>query len=457
MIKKLLLCVLDGVGYSEKEEFNAVKLAQTPNLDRLFLEEKWVLLRAHGSSVGLPDGQMGNSEVGHITMGAGKVIKQDITRISEFLAEKKIGLTGKIHIISLLSDGGVHSHISHLQKIIEQLNKQDIFLHLITDGRDTAPKYALDLLSQLGHKEKIGTICGRFFAMDRDKRWERTEKYLKILIDPNHIADPYQHIVNSYQQNIEDEFIEPIACNGFNGIKEGDTVLIANFRADRAKQICYLLAKHLNNLNRYSLTKISEYFTPLVKEDGENYVSLGEYLSRIGAKQLRLAESEKFAHVTYFFNGGKEEPFPNEERIIIPSPKVDTYDQTPQMSGYEITEKLIEAIKSEYYDFILVNYANGDMVGHTGNLDAAIKAVEVLDECLGKVIDGCKTHNYQLVITADHGNVEEMADYGGEKITSHSTNAVPFIVCSDQKIDLSNAKGLADVAGIVMKLMNIGD
>jgi 2,3-bisphosphoglycerate-independent phosphoglycerate mutase len=458
MKKKLVLCILDGVGYREEKDFNAVKLANMPVWNSLMARCPWSLLRSDGEYVGLPSGQMGNSEVGHMTIGVGRVIKQDISLISDFLDNDyhEDLLAGKnLHLITLLSDGGVHSHVSHLKLLLEKTPSKNIFLHLITDGRDTEPKKVLEFLREikpyLSDRVKIATICGRFYAMDRDQRWERTESYYEILSNPHVFNQAEDYIEQSYSQGLTDEFIKPSACHGFDGIQSGDTLLLMNFRADRVKQIAKLLASN-ENYFRFSFTEVSEYFTPLVKRQPVIHC-LGEYLSSLGLRQLRIAESEKFAHITYFFNGGVESSFPGEDRLVIPSPKVRTYDLTPAMSSREITTKLEEEITKDYYDFILVNYANGDMVGHTGNLEAGIESMQILDECLGVLVNVCKKMNYHLLITADHGNVEEMS---GKRVTSHSTNPVPLIIASCQKEDFGIKNGgLVDVSMTLLSLMGL--
>nr|ARW60147.1 phosphoglycerate mutase [Laurencieae sp.] len=488
----IILTILDGWGYSEDIKGNAIKLANTPTIDKIWSNFPKSLLSASGEDVGLPKNQMGNSEVGHTTIGAGRTINQDLVRIQksidneEFFNNTTINTIcqnisnrkSQLHIIGLCSDGGVHSHINHLKALI-QITKNyqhNTCLHLITDGRDTKAKIALKFLDQITEKIKnysttnICTISGRYYSMDRDCRWSRTEQAYKILTEDNHIKSKknYRELIEKYySDNISDEFIPPTRIHQ-GSISNNDGIIFFNFRPDRIRQLVQCLAKP--NFKGFSTKKIDNLiFATFTTYDSnlklptvfptQNYNNfLGEIISQYNFKQLRLSETEKYAHVTYFFNGGIEEPFPGEDRELIPSPKVNTYDIKPEMSAHQITESLINAIDKNVYKLIVVNYANPDMVGHTGNLEATIKAIEVTDTCIKKVLDKVQEAKCSLIITADHGNADYMIDKNDQACKSHSTNPVPFILINKENTKsylLRKNGNLSDIAPTILDLLQI--
>ena len=496
--KVTMLMILDGFGINESEEANAVKLAKTPNIDLLMKKYPTTKIMPSGLAVGLPEGQMGNSEVGHTNIGAGRIVYQELTRITksiedgdfftneEFVAaiENCKKHNSKLHILGLVSDGGVHSHNRHLYGLLEMAKRRDfenVYVHCFLDGRDTPPasgeNYIMDLQEKMKEKGigKIATLSGRFYSMDRDKRWQRVQKAYDAMVKGEGIksANPINAIENSYQKEVFDEFVEPTVITTADGetpiakIEENDSVIFFNFRPDRAREITRAIVD--KNFNEFDTKKMDTYFVcftsydetmPNVhiafkKEQIKN--TLGEVISSHGLTQLRIAETEKYAHVTFFLNGGEEKQYPGEDRILVPSPKVETYDMQPEMSAYEVTEKVVKAIESEKYNCIILNYANPDMVGHTGSLDAAIKAVEAIDECVGKVVKAINEKHGNLLITADHGNCEQMVDYiTGEPHTAHTTNPVPLIVISEKEnIKLKGDGKLADLAPTILDLMNI--
>ena len=496
--KVTMLMILDGFGINEQEEGNAVKLSNTPNIDSLMKKYPTTKIKPSGLAVGLPEGQMGNSEVGHTNIGAGRIVYQELTRITKsiedgdfFSNEEFINAienckkhNSKLHILGLLSDGGVHSHNRHLYGLLEMAKRRDfenVYVHCFLDGRDTPPasaeNYIMELQEKMKEKDigKIASISGRFYSMDRDKRWERIKKAYDALVNGEGIksANVINAIENSYQKEVFDEFVEPTVITSADGetpiakIEENDSVIFFNFRPDRAREITRTIVD--KDFNEFETKKLNTYFVcftsydetmPNVhiafkKEQIKN--TLGEVLSNRGLTQLRIAETEKYAHVTFFFNGGEEKQYKGEDRILIPSPKVETYDLQPEMSAYEVTEKVVEAILSGKYDCIILNYANPDMVGHTGSLEAAIKAVEAVDECLGNVVKAINEMHGNLIITADHGNCEQMIDYAtGEPHTAHTTNLVPLILVSEnQNIQLKSEGKLADLAPTILDLMNI--
>nr|YP_009293685.1 phosphoglycerate mutase [Rhodymenia pseudopalmata]AOM64367.1 phosphoglycerate mutase [Rhodymenia pseudopalmata] len=487
----IILTILDGWGYSENIKGNAIQLSETPTLDKIWKEYPHTLLKASGEDVGLPLNQMGNSEVGHTTIGAGRTINQDLVRITksiennDFFTNSKIHAIlqstekkkSKLHIIGLCSDGGVHSHINHLLALIEiaKQYKPDICLHIITDGRDTEANIAKKFIEQimLAIEEtkniKICTISGRYYSMDRDCRWSRTEKAYKTLVEDNmsHPIDPLDVIESNYRQNISDEFIPPIRINQ-GAISDNDSIIFFNFRPDRIRQILHSLAKKTFKGFSVKTIKALEFLTfsqydanlniPAVFPPEKHKKFLGEIISSHGFKQFRLAETEKYAHVTYFFNGGTEEPLPGEDRELICSPQVDTYDLAPEMSAYKLTESALNAIKKNTYKLIVINYANSDMVGHTGNLEATIKAVKTIDQCIKKLIQEVEHVKGTLIITADHGNAECMIDEENKPCKSHTTNLVPFslIEYSNSNIYHLRQHGcLADIAPTILSLFNI--
>ena len=495
--KLTMLMILDGFGDNPNKDGNAIKLAKTPNIDKLMKKYPNTEIRTSGLAVGLPDGQMGNSEVGHTNIGAGRIVYQELTRITksiedgdfftnpEFIAaiENCKKNHSKLHILGLLSDGGVHSHIRHLFGLLEMAKRrdfEDVYVHCFLDGRDTPPasaeSYIIKLQDKMAEKGigKIASISGRFYSMDRDKRWERVKKSYDALVNGigNKAGSAIGAIEDSYQKEVFDEFVEPtIICNGDTPvaqIEQNDSVIFFNFRPDRARQITRSLVdpefdgfETKKDLNLYFVCFTSYDETmPNVhiafkKETLKN--TFGEYISEKGYTQLRIAETEKYAHVTFFFNGGEEKQYPGEDRILVPSPKVETYDMKPEMSAYEVTDKVLEAISEDKYDVIILNYANTDMVGHTGSLPAAIKAVEAVDECVGKVVKLVESKQGNMLITADHGNAEQMIDYKtGEPHTAHTTNPVPLIlVTANEKLKLKNDGKLADLAPTMLDLMNL--
>ena len=495
MDKKLtMLMILDGFGENENEKGNAVKLANTPNIDKLMKTCPTTDIYTSGLNVGLPDGQMGNSEVGHTNIGAGRIVYQELTRITKSIEDgdffsipefveaiencKKNN--SKLHIMGLLSDGGVHSHIRHLFALLELAKRrdfEDVYVHCFLDGRDTPPASAENYIMQLEEKikekkkKKIASISGRFYSMDRDKRWQRIQKTYDALVKGvgEKSSSAIAAIESSYQKEIFDEFVVPtVITNGESPIatiENNDSVIFFNFRPDRAREITRTLVD--KEFNEFETKKMNLYFVCMTpydetmpnvkvafkKERLEN--TFGEYISNLGYTQLRIAETEKYAHVTFFFNGGEEKQYKGEDRILVPSPKVETYDLKPEMSAIEVTDKVVEAIESEKYNNIILNFANPDMVGHTGNLEAAIKAIETIDECVGRVINAIDKVNGTLLITADHGNSEQMIDYKtGEPHTAHTTNPVPLILYGMENVTLNSGK-LADLAPTMLDIMGL--
>ena len=493
----ILLLIMDGYGLNPKKEGNAIAQAKKPNLDKLFKSYPYTTLGASGLDVGLPEGQMGNSEVGHLNFGAGRVVYQEITRIDKAIQDKtffensvltetmeQVKRRGtSLHLLGLVSDGCVHSSLNHLYallRIAKEKKVKKVFVHAFLDGRDTSPTSGIGFIQQLLDKfkeygiGKLATVGGRYYAMDRDKRWERVQKASQAMVygEGKQTNDIISAIKESYNNKITDEFVVPIVvCDDKNHptgkIKKDDMGIFFNFRADRARQFSYALTdKNFKEFPRPNDMTIDLVNLTLYDEKLKTKVAfppikmtnvLGEVLSKQGEKQLRIAETEKYAHVTFFFNGGEEKPFEGEDRILIPSPKVPTYDLKPEMNAYEVTERVIKEIKKEKYDFCVLNFANPDMVGHTGILSAAIKAVETVDECVGKVITAVKEVRGIAMVTADHGNAEMMIDPdSGETFTAHTTNRVPFaLVMDDSKGSLRSDGRLADVAPTVLYLMNI--
>ena len=464
----LVLCILDGVGIN------------TDGLKIPFIERNLkdgYLLKATGSAVGLADGQMGNSEVGHITIGAGRVIKQLLPRIDNTIANHSLmnmiqpllGANNTIHIVGLLSNGGVHAHIDHILYIIKQLKGvHKIFIHAITDGRDTPPKAAMQFFDQLipllDERCKLATIIGRYYAMDRDNRIDRTLLAYNAIIKgeaEQYFTDIKSCIEDFYMHNITDEFFKPSCIKQYPGLQQNDTIILCNYRADRMRQITQMLHESTcKNINIISMVDFFDKKLPTIKSIFSNKIvhnTLGEILSQNNKQQLRIAETEKYAHVTFFLNCGTEVPYIGEKRILIPSPRIATYDLQPEMSAYIITNKLCAAINSKIYDFICVNFANADMIGHTGNMQAARQACDVLNECLEKLVQTTSNNNCILLITADHGNIEQMFDItNNQPHTAHTLNPVPLICIGNNIIKLTNGMhGLQDVAPTVLKLLNI--
>ncbi|GAA0744629.1 2,3-bisphosphoglycerate-independent phosphoglycerate mutase [Clostridium oceanicum] len=495
--KPVLLMILDGFGISDKVDGNAARQAKKPNLDKILEKYPHTKLGASGLSVGLPDGQMGNSEVGHLNIGAGRIVYQALTRITKSIedgdffenkalnkaADNALKHNSALHILGLLSPGGVHSHMNHLKAILDFAKKKNIekvYVHGFLDGRDVAPssakEYIQDIEDYMKEKEvgKLATISGRYYAMDRDNRWERVELAYNAIVkgEGEKASTAIEGLERSYHDNKTDEFVLPTVItedgNPIAEVKNNDSVIFFNFRPDRARELTRAINdKVFDGFKRDTLdlefVTMTEYDSTLENvevafkpETLEN--TLGEYVSEKGKKQLRIAETEKYAHVTFFFNGGVEKPNKDEDRDLIPSPKVATYDLKPEMSVYEVTDKLLERLDQNEHDMIILNYANPDMVGHTGVMEAAIKAVEAVDECLGKVVNKVLEKDGTVFITADHGNSEEMIDYStGKPFTAHTTNLVPFVHVSNN----SENKGLrdngilADIAPTMLEVMNL--
>ncbi len=480
-IQKTVLIITDGIGYKPNSACNAFEDATKPTFDKLLATVPKTLISTHGLSVGLPEGQMGNSEVGHMTIGAGRVMYQDLVKISLAIEDKTIEQnealnstlekSDRVHIIGLLSDGGVHSHIEHiigLAKLAKDRGKR-VFLHLITDGRDVSPTSAKEFVKQIesicDNDITIATIGGRFYTMDRDNRWDRVQKGYSAIVKatPSISLDIESYIDKSYQAKIYDEFIEPIALNGYSGIKEGDSVIMANFRADRVREITTVLGdesfkefdREYIPLNIVTMTQYDASFPyPVMfkKEAPKN--TLAEVISNAKLTQLHTAETEKYAHVTFFLNGGVEEPFIGESRVLIPSPNVRTYDIKPEMSAPEVGEAVRNGMDEEY-DFIVVNFANGDMVGHTGDYEAAKRAVNAVDEQIGKILERAKEKNYAIVLTSDHGNCEEMCDGEGHRLTNHTVGKVWCYVIANGVTTLREGGGLNNIAPTVLKIMGL--
>jgi 2,3-bisphosphoglycerate-independent phosphoglycerate mutase len=478
--KKTVLVITDGIGYSPKREYNAFHAARKPTYDRLFREVPHSLIDTFGLSVGLPEGQMGNSEVGHMSIGSGRVLYQDLVKISLALEEgtfshnevfaSLLKTSKRLHLIALMSDGGVHSHIDHIMGVAEIAHEEgkDVWLHLITDGRDVSPTSAnlfLHTVNAHGYPNiRIGSLGGRFYAMDRDNRWERVEKGYNAMVCANPLSEQSvaDYIENAYAAGETDEFITPSAFEGYEGFKEGDAVLTLNFRSDRMRELTAAIGdKEFSGFNRTfvptHLATITQYdknfpFPVLFPKDAPTN-TLAEVISNAGLRQLHTAETEKYAHVTFFFNGGVEEPYENETRVLIPSPQVKTYDMQPQMSAPEVGDVVLKAM-DEGYDFVVVNFANGDMVGHTGNFEAAVRGVEAVDEQLGKIVETAQKNGYAMVLTSDHGNCEEMRDDAGNVLTNHTVGKVWCFVMDDN-VKQVHPGALNNIAPTVLKLMGL--
>jgi 2,3-bisphosphoglycerate-independent phosphoglycerate mutase len=491
-----LLIVLDGWGIREEISYNAIKLAKTPNMTFFEKNFPFTTLQASGLHVGLPDGLMGNSEVGHLNIGAGRIVYQDIVRISRAIQDgsffsnpvfkdvfdfaKKNG--GKVHLLGLLSNGGVHSSFEHLEALIDLSARRgfsNLFVHAFLDGRDTPPKSALSFIEALERKMAhvgvgaIASVSGRYYAMDRDKRWERLEKAYRALVLGEGLKAPsaMEAVQQAYARGESDEFVLPtLICKGEKPlacIEDGDGVIFFNFRADRARQLTAALTRAdfqgfklpQPKIAFCSMTEYDASFSTSVAFPTENLVNtISEVWSKEGLKQFHIAETEKYAHVTYFFGGGREKPFPGEDRLLIPSPKVPTYDLKPEMSALEVTQACLERIYAKTYDCIVMNFANADMVGHTGNLDATIKAVEVVDHCVGQLVNAVLSQGGLIVITADHGNAEIKFDPAtGQASTAHTTNPIPFIFVADDFRGFKLREGgiLADVAPTILEAQGI--
>ena len=480
-IQKTVLIITDGIGCKPDSSCNAFKDAQKPTYDKLLKEVPKTLISTHGLSVGLPEGQMGNSEVGHMSIGSGRILYQDLVKISLAIEDGTINdnqalnstleKSNRVHILGLLSDGGVHSHIEHIMGIAQLAQNRDkkVFLHLITDGRDVSPSSAQHYIEQIeticSENISIATVGGRFYTMDRDNRWERVEKgYNAIVLSKESTTlSPTEYIKESYSSKIYDEFLEPIALNGYKGMKENDAVIIANFRSDRVREITTALGvkefdgfeRDFLPLNIATMTKYDASFDfPIMfsKEVPKN--TLAQVVSDAKLTQLHTAETEKYAHVTFFLNGGVEEPMIGESRVLIPSPDVKTYDMKPEMSAPEVGDAVRTGM-DEAYDLIVVNFANGDMVGHTGNYESACLAVSAVDKELGQIIKKAKEENYAIVLTSDHGNCEEMKDNEGNILTNHTVGDVWCYIITNDTVKLKEGGGLNNVAPTVLSIMGL--
>ena len=495
--KPTLLMILDGWGLRPADSANAVTQARTPVLDDLLGTYPHTLLQTSGEAVGLPDGVMGNSEVGHLNIGAGRIVYQDLLRIDMAIEDgsffdnpalnsaidNTIEKHSALHLIGLVSDGGVHSQLTHLFALIDlakRKNQTRVYVHAILDGRDTAPDGGRNYVRQLqDHLDKTGigtiaSICGRYYAMDRDTRWDRTEQAYRLYTagEGHTDSDPVEAVASAYARGETDEFVKPIILKTVEGktacIGDADAVIFFNFRADRARQITRAFTQeNFDGFQRQARPKLSEYVCMTLYDEGFNLPMafepehlkgiLGEVVSSHDLCQLRIAETEKYAHVTYFFNGGEEKPFEKEDRCLVPSPRdVPTYDHKPQMSALAVTEEVLRRIASDRYDFIVLNFANMDMVGHTGVIDAAIIAVETVDQCVGRIVKAVRDKNGAVLITADHGNAETMREPGGKPHTAHTTNPVRLILVDDQKKHSRMETGvLGDIAPTILGLMGI--
>lgn len=493
MKKPVILMILDGfgVGLEAEKRGDAIKAAKKPNIDKLFAENPVTKIGASGLDVGLPDGQMGNSEVGHTNIGAGRIVYQELTRITksiedgEFFENEALlkavdnaAQEGKaLHIMGLLSNGGVHSHNTHMYAIVELAKKKgvkNVYVHAFLDGRDVPPTSGKDFVEECANKlkeiglGKIATVMGRYYAMDRDNRWDRVEKAYSAMVygEGNKACCPVKAVEDSYANDVTDEFVVPTVCEENATVKPGDSLVFFNFRPDRAREITRTFVdpefKGFERKNGFfpltyvcmtqydaSMPNVEVAFKPQSLKN-----TIGEYISNKGMTQLRIAETEKYAHVTFFFNGGVEQPYEGEDRILVKSPAVATYDLQPEMSAYEVTDKLVTAIKTGKYDMIILNYANCDMVGHTGVFEAAVKAVEAVDECVGKVVTAIREMDGVALITADHGNADKMIDTDGSPFTAHTTNLVPFCVVG-YPCELREGGRLADIAPTMLKIMGL--
>ena len=493
MNKKVILMILDGWGISPNPEVSAIDKANTPFIDSLYKNYPNATLRTDGLNVGLPEGQMGNSEVGHMNLGAGRIVYQDLAKINLAVQNNTLSKEEElvkafayakqnnkpVHLLGLLSDGGVHSHINHVYGLIDAANDaglKDIFVHAFTDGRDVDPKSGLDFVSSLeeflkNKNGKIASVTGRYYAMDRDKRWERVKLAYDAIVngEGEHSKNLQESIKKSYENNVTDEFIKPIVAVDENNkpvatLKDGDVVIFFNFRTDRGRQLTQVLSQqdfheqNMHKLNLYyvTMTNYDNTFQAvhvIFEKDNLND-TLGEILEKHHKKQIRIAETEKYPHVTFFFSGGRETPFVGESRILRNSPKVATYDLQPEMSAYELRDALVPELEKEEVDFVCLNFANGDMVGHTGVMEAAIKACEAVDECVKSVVSTALNHNYTTILIADHGNCDTMINPDGSPNTAHTTNPVPIILI-DKDLKHVESGILGDLAPTILKLMGI--
>ena len=495
MKKPVVLCIMDGFGKNDSDYGNAISMAETPNLDKLMAECPMTYIGASGMDVGLPDGQMGNSEVGHTNMGAGRVVYQPLTRITKAFADGEAyenpalckamenAKDKALHLIGLVSPGGVHSHTEHLYGLLEMAKKsgvQNVFVHALLDGRDVPPSSAVEYLAELEDKMKeigvgkIASVMGRFYAMDRDNIWDRVEKAYAAIVYGEGIQaeNAVDAVKESYEtidedgKHLTDEFVLPTVIGNDGRVKENDSVIFFNFRPDRAREITRTFVdpdftgferrKGFFNLYYVCMTQYDAEMPNVDVAFGPEALTntLGEYLSSQGKTQLRIAETQKYAHVTFFFNGGEEKQYEGEDRILVDSPKISTFDLMPEMSAPEVSEKLNEAVRSGKYDVVIVNFANCDMVGHTGIIPAAVKAVETVDTCVGSLVEAVKDMEGVLFVTADHGNADKMLDENGEPFTAHTTNPVPFIVVN-YPCDVREGGKLCDIAPTMLKVMGL--
>ena len=497
MKKPVVLCIMDGFGKNDSKEGNAIAMAKTPNLDKLASQYPLTYIGASGMDVGLPDGQMGNSEVGHTNIGAGRVVYQPLTRITKAFADgeaqknealvsaMKNAEKGALHLVGLVSPGGVHSHSEHLYcliKMAKDCGVKNVFVHALLDGRDVPPASAVEYLAELESKMKeigagkIASVMGRFYAMDRDNIWERVEKAYAAMVygEGVHASDAVEAVRESYEtidedgKHLTDEFVLPTVIGEGGRIKENDSVIFFNFRPDRAREITRTFVdpdfngfERKNGFFKLNYVCMTQYDAEMPNVEvafkpEELTNTFGEYISEKGKTQLRIAETQKYAHVTFFFNGGEEKQYPNEDRILVDSPKISTFDLKPEMSAYEVSEKVNAAVESGRYDAVILNYANCDMVGHTGIIPAAVKAVETVDECVGTLYDSVMKVGGMLLVTADHGNADKMLDENGEPFTAHTTNPVPFIAINcGEGTELREGGRLCDIAPTMLKLMGL--
>lgn len=490
--RPLALIILDGWGHSESTEHNAILAANTPVWDQLWQHYPHMLINASGAGVGLPGEQMGNSEVGHLNMGAGRVVYQDFTRLGQAIqsgsffendtltaaVDQAVESNKAVHIMGLLSAGGVHSHDSHLHamvKLAAQRGAQKIYVHAFLDGRDTPPKSAHQPIKDMDKcfdeqgVGRIASIVGRFYAMDRDKRWSRVEKAYRLIAEGEatlHADNATEALDAAYAREETDEFVQPTIIGDAVKIEDGDSIIFMNFRSDRARELTQtFIEPNFSDFTRTRFIQLSQFVTLTeYKKDFDVPVAypaeklnnmLGDYLSTLGLRQLRIAETEKYAHVTFFFNGGRDEPYEGEERILVPSPDVETYDLQPAMSAPEVADQLVKAIHSNQHDVIICNFANADMVGHTGNFDAAVKAIETVDNCVGRIWSALKECGGEMIITADHGNAEKMQDEQGEQAhTAHTSNLVP-LVYAGRDASCAELGNLSDIAPTMLRLMSL--
>lgn len=479
--KKTILIITDGIGCKPDSICNAFKDATKPTYDMLFKTAPKALISTHGLSVGLPEGQMGNSEVGHTSIGAGRILYQDLVKVSKALEDNTLQdnkalnntltKSDRVHLIGLLSDGGVHSHISHTigLALLAKAKGKRVYLHLITDGRDVSPTSAKGYISQIedicDKNISIATVGGRFFTMDRDNRWERVEKGYRAIVEASSVTtlSPKEYIDESYKRGELDEFIEPIAFGDYSGFEPQDAVIMTNFRSDRAREITTSIGDE--SFDKFEATHIPLHIATMTKYDSSfpypilfpkvsPINTLSEVISSEGLSQLHTAETEKYAHVTFFFNGGIEEPYIGESRVLIPSPNVKTYDLQPEMSAPQVGDVVLKAI-DEKYDFVVVNFANGDMVGHTGNYEAGCLAVSAVDRELGRIITKAQKEDYNIIITSDHGNCEEMKDSEGNTLTNHTVGEVWCFVLADEVKEVKENCGLNNIAPTILKLMGV--